>query len=329
MSKQNAGAGECLAFLEEHDDFLVTGHPYADGDSIGSTLAMCEFLELAGKSVRGILFGEVPIRYAFLDRAEELLRLEDGIPDDVGALVCVDVGSVDRIDRILKRLREGTPILNLDHHTSNRNFGTTNWNDTAVSCVGQMLYDIFTLSDRPISRSMAECIYVSIVTDTGRFCYRNTTARTLEIASRLIGLGVNCATICQNVFESGSHPRLRFLARALSTIETTRDEEVCWLTLTQEMYEQTGAMLDDSYEFIDLLKSVRGTRLAMIFREMEDGRTKVSVRTNASISGDELCGHFGGGGHRCAAGAIVDMQIDAVIRDVLKVADRLLEAGRE
>lgn len=319
-------AEDCLEFLKRHDNFLVCAHPYPDGDAIGCVIAMCDFLETTGKKAQGITFSTLPKQYEFLKGSERLLVFPEGVSQDLGALVCLDVGSSDRIEGLMKKLPESIPILNIDHHISNTNFGTVNWNSNVLSSTGEMLYNIFRLSGTPLSPAVSEALYVAIVTDTGRFCYRNTRPETLEAAAQLLRNGVDSTVIFHHVYETGTHNRLRLLTRALSTVETAFDDRVSWMTITQDMYEQTNSFSNDTYEFIDLLTSVGRTVAAILFRELDDGQTKISVRTDGSVNAHELCRNFGGGGHRCAAGTIHDGDLDEAVKDVLKVLGPMLES---
>lgn len=314
----------CLEFVEAHDNFVLCGHPYPDGDSIGSVVAMCELLEGMGKRAQGVLFSSLPDRYSFLQGTEKLSVFPEGIPDSPGALICLDVGSVDRIHGLLDALDDDIPILNIDHHTSNSGFGTVAWNTVALSSVGEMVYNILKKTSVDFTEVIAEALYVAIVTDTGRFSYRNTRPKTLEVCADLLKYGVECATVYENIYENGTHTRLQLLARTLSTVETAFDASVSWMSITQDMYEETGTLMHDSYEFIDLLKAVAGTKVALLFRELEDGRIKMSVRSDGVLSAHELCARFGGGGHRCAAGSIMKGDLLGVVEDVIKALKEML-----
>lgn len=319
----------CLRFLEGHDNFVVCGHPYPDGDSVGSVVAVCEVLRGMGKRAQGVLFSGLPERYSFLRGSENLSIFAEGIPDPVGALVCLDVGSVDRIGEVIDTLGDDIPILNIDHHTSNSGFGSVAWNTTDVSSVGEMLYNMLVASQVVFSEVISEALYVAIVTDTGRFSYRNTTARTLDACADLLRHGVECTAVYEKIYERGTHNRLQLLSRTLPTVETAFDGRVAWMSITQEMYQETGTLMHDSYEFIDLLKSVAGTSVALLLRELEDGRIKMSARSDGSVSAHHLCAKFGGGGHACAAGAMMNGSLQGVVEDVLSVLGKMVERGGE
>lgn len=313
----------CLKFIEAHDDFVLCGHPYPDGDSIGSLVAMGECLTVMGKKAQGVLFSSLPERYSFLKGSEKLTVFPEGIPNPPGALICLDVGSADRIQKLVDALPGDIPILNIDHHTSNPGFGMFTWNTTVLSSVGEMVYNIIKASHVALTEVIAEALYVAIVTDTGRFSYRNTRPETLEACADLLRYGIECASVYENIYENGTHNRLQLLACTLATVETAFDASVSWMVITQDMYEETDTLMHDSYEFIDLLKSVAGTTVALLFRELEDGRIKMSVRSNGSLSAHDLCAEFGGGGHRCAAGSIMKGDLRGVIDDVIVVLRKM------
>jgi phosphoesterase RecJ-like protein len=274
-------ADRVFSFLDEYDDYVVCGHPYPDGDSIGCTLAVCELLRDRGKTSQGVLFSPLPRRFHFLSGTPRLAVLPDGVPEKPGALVCLDIGSKRRITPLLDLLPSSLPILNIDHHVSNVDFGTLNWTTDAVSSVGEMLYVILSARNVPITPSLAEALYVAILTDTGRLCYRNTRPETLEACARLLRHGVDCANVFRNLFEDSSRQRLHLLSRALNTLGTALDDRVSWMSVTRDMYDNTETDFEDTYEFIDIVKSVTGTKVALLFRDA-NGATDPSARTSCA-----------------------------------------------
>lgn len=326
MDKYREKAEECLAFLKDHDDFVVCGHPNPDGDSVGSLVAVCDLLSLMGKRAQGILFAPIPNRYTFMRGTDKLLRYTKIDLSRCGALVCLDLGARERIDKLIGMLPEGTPILNIDHHTSITAFGTVNWICDAVSAAGEMVYNIIKASGKPFTETISEGLYVAIVTDTGRLCYRNTRAATLEACADLVKKGVDPTAIFMNLFERSSRGRLDLLALALSTLESAFDDQVSSMMITEGMYSQTQTSHQDTYEFIDMVQSIAGTRVALLFRELQDDKVKLSVRSDGSVSADELCRVFGGGGHPCAAGAVVTGDLTRAREKVLAALEQLLEA---
>lgn len=310
-------ANQVFSFLEAHDNFVICGHPFPDGDSIGCELAMCELLTSMGKTARGVIFSRLPKRFRFLSGSQDLLVVPPAPPGEPGALICLDIGSRKRITHLLDALPPRLPVLNIDHHVSNSEFGTVNWTTDTVSSVGEMLYVILGARGVPLTSSIAEALYVAILTDTGRLCYRNTRPETLEACADLLRHGVNCANVFRNLFEDSTRQRLHLLSRALDTLGTALDDRVSWMSVTRDMYDTTTTDFEDTYEFIDIVKSVTGTKVALLFRDADGTRVKLSVRSDGTVSAHELCNSFGGGGHRCAAGAIIEGKIEPVRQQVI------------
>ncbi len=310
-------ADQVFSFLEDHDNFVVCGHPFPDGDSIGCQLAMSELLASMGKTARGVIFSPLPKRFRFLSGSDDLIVVPPALPDQLDALICLDIGSKKRITNLLDTLPDGLPVLNIDHHVSNSEFGTVNWIADAVSSVGEMLYVILKERDVPFTPSISEALYVAILTDTGRLCYRNTRPETLEACADLLRHGVNCANVFRNLFEDSTRQRLHLLSRALDTLGTALDDRVSWMSVTHDMCATTTTDFDDTYEFIDIVKSVTGTKVALLLRDTDGARVKLSVRSDGTVSAHELCNSFGGGGHRCAAGAVIPGTIDPVRKQVI------------
>jgi phosphoesterase RecJ-like protein len=188
-----------------------------------------------------------------------------------------------------------------------------------------MLYVIFKARQIHLTPSLAEALYVAILTDTGRLCYRNTRPETLEACAHLLRQGVNCANVFRNLFEDSSRQRLHLLSSALNTLGTALDDRVSWMSVTCDMYDKTDTDFEDTYEFIDIVKSVTGTKVALLFRDADGSKVKLSVRSDGSVSAHQLCNAFGGGGHRCAAGAVIDGPIDPVRTQVIDKLESMFE----
>jgi phosphoesterase RecJ-like protein len=222
-------------------------------------------------------------------------------------------------------LPEDIPILNIDHHTSNNFFGTVNWTEDAISSAGEMLYNMLKMSGAPISKVMAEALYVAIITDTGRLSYSNTSPSTLDACADLMRLGADCPKIAKNLFECSSITRLRLLSKSLTTLETSPDGNISWMVVTREMYKSSGASYQDTYEFVDYAKSVAGARLAILLRDHDPDGVKISVRSDGYVNAHRLCSAFGGGGHECAAGAVLVTNLDEAKTKVFSIVKRMLE----
>jgi len=321
MSENGAASSRARAIqtLREHDKFLLTTHERPDGDAVGSLAAMQQVLAALGKDAVAFLTAdEFPLPYEY--RFIHLDGLVTEPPADIGerVMVFLDCGNVDRTPAAALR-GEGRCILNIDHHHDNTRFGTLNHVDPHASCTAEMVWDLMKGLGVPPTQPVAEALYVGVVTDTGRFMYENTGARAHEMAAELIEGGIDVHAIYRRLYEGIPQGKLELLARGLTNV-TRYDGGLLTVThLTLEDYQSTGA--DESYSegVVDHLRSVEGTAVAGLVRDLlgegQEGQRKVSLRaTDGRVDVSRIARAKGGGGHRQAAGFSTDMDWDELVR---------------
>lgn len=281
--------------------FLLTTHIHPDGDAIGSLLAMGFLLEHLGKEA--VLFTEDPIppQYHFLPG---VAKITHELPDlsTIDACFVLDCGDSKRIGRVAPRLLEIKPIIVIDHHLGRNAFGDICWINPESAAVGELVYHLIKATGTDISYNMAVNIYVAILTDTGSFCYASTSSKTMRIAAEMIDLGVKPSWILAMVYENYSANRLRLLSAALSTLKTYYEGRVGLISVSRDMLRATCTSIEDAENFVNYPRSVAGVQLAVIIKEIEDGRFSVSLRSRDDINVARLAEKFGGGGHFNAAG---------------------------
>lgn len=318
---------EIIEVLRNNDFFLVTSHLNPDGDAIGSQLALASLLEEMGK--RAVIIDEdpVPDRFRFLSQSDRitvisssLLRTED-FPQVSLVLDCSDLGRAGKVQRLVK---ETNLIVNIDHHISNDKFGDINLIDEEASAVGEQIFALIESLGYPVGKERAVSLYTAILTDTGSFQYVNTTPKTHQIAACLLREGINPSLIAEKLYRASSFSQQKLLGLALATLERSSDGSIAWFWLTRDMYRQSQSSSKDTDGFIDCIQSIEGVKLALSFREMEDNKVKVSFRSKGEIDAASLASHFGGGGHRGAAGCRIEGSIQEVEKRVLAVASQCI-----
>jgi bifunctional oligoribonuclease and PAP phosphatase NrnA len=244
-------------------------------------------------------------------------------PDiDERTVIYLDCGNIDRNPlEIVKR--DDTHIVNIDHHHDNTRFGTVNWVDDEASCTAELVWCLMRDLGVEASLTIAEALYVGLVTDTGRFMYENTGARAHVMASELIGAGVDVAGVYKRLYEDMPFAKLALLSRALAHVERYDDGALTMARLTRDDFRLAGAEESYSEGIIDHLRSVAGTRVAAMSRELlaeaATGRKKVSLRaTGDDVDVSAIARAAGGGGHRRAAGfstELSDAELVTFLRD--------------
>jgi phosphoesterase RecJ-like protein len=309
----DAALAETVAAIREGDRFLLTAHEGPDGDALGSLLAMHAILEQLGKdSVMFLASKEfpLPIEYRFLSLEEVFHEPPADLADRT--FIFLDCGNIDRMPvDWLKRDGDGQGrILNIDHHHDNTHFGDVNLVDVEASSTAEIVFALAGHLDAQITPEIADALYVGLVTDTGRFMYENTDARSHRMAADLIEAGVNVHDIYRRLYERVPVEKLRLISRALDKIERYPD---CGLAITyieEEDYAATGSSEVMTEGIIDYVRSIEGTAIAAFIRDKTDGgraARKVSLRGTEGIDVSAIAREHGGGGHRRAAGFSTDL----------------------
>ena len=298
---------QVLDEIAASDLFILVTHENPDGDALGSLVAMQEILHRLGKdSVMFMAADELPLPYEY--RFFMLDGLVSVMPDDVEerTIIFLDCGNIDR-NPADKLKREGAPILNIDHHHDNTCFGTVNHIIPEASCTAEIVWDLMRALDVSTSITIAEALYVGLVTDTGKFMYENTGTRAHRMAAELIEAGVDVHEIYRRLYEGIPYGKLELLARGLANIERYDDGRLTLTHLSERDYRETRAEENYSEGVVDHLRSVDGTLVAGLVRDLlgddKQGRRKVSLRaTDERIDVSRIARAQGGGGHRQAAG---------------------------
>ena len=317
-----------LAALREGERFVLTTHEHPDGDALGSLAAMQQVLDAMGKDAVSFLAADefpLPYEYRFL----ELPKLVTTVPDDVEdrTVIFLDCGNIDR--NPATELKQAARILNIDHHHDNTRFGTVDHVVPQASCTAEVIWDLMAGLGVELTQPIAEALYVGLVTDTGKFMYENTSSSAHVMAADMIGAGIDVHAIYRRLYEGVPQGKLDLLARGLSAVERFDGGLLTITQLTREDYAIAGA--DESYSegVVDHLRSVEGTAVAGLVRELLSdtaaARRKVSLRaTDDRVDVSAIARSLGGGGHRRAAGFSTDLEFGdlvAVLRS--HVADQL------
>jgi bifunctional oligoribonuclease and PAP phosphatase NrnA len=314
-----ATRSQVLAELRDSERFILVTHENPDGDALGSLVAMHELLKSLGKdSVMFMAADEFPLPYEY--RFFQLEGLVSVIPDDVAerTIVFLDCGNIDRNPAdVIKR--DDAHILNIDHHHDNTHFGTVNHVVPEASCTAEIVWDLMRGLDVEPSQPIAEALYVGVVTDTGKFMYENTGTRAHVMAAELIDAGVAVHEIYHRLYEGIPYGKLELLARGLSHVERYDGGALTLTHLSAADYLETGAEENYSEGVVDHLRSVEGTAVAGLVRDLlgegQEGRRKVSLRaTDGRVDVSQIARAQGGGGHRQAAGFSTEMPWDELVR---------------
>ena len=299
------------------DKFVLVTHEHPDGDALGSLVGMHRVLLGVGKdSVMFMAADEFPLPHEY--RFFRFDGLQSELPEDLDerTIVFLDCGNIDRNPVHAFRTDEGQ-ILNIDHHHDNTRFGTVNHVVEDASCTAEIVWDLMTALRVPPTLDIAEALYVGLVTDTGKFMYENTGPRAHVMAAELIAAGVDVHGIYRRLYEGMPYQKLELLGRALHNLQRYDEGRLTFSRLSRDDFKMAGAEESYSEGIIDHLRSVEGTKVAALARELvdgESGRKKVSLRaTDGEIDVSAIARAGGGGGHRQAAGFSTELADDELV----------------
>jgi phosphoesterase RecJ-like protein len=319
-----AEAAHVREYIEAASDVVVISHKDADGDTLGSALAMSEAVRALGKRVFMRVPTPVPEVYSFLPGFEAINADEGGVPPDL--VIVMDASNLERLSDTLGALAPGTPVLNIDHHVSNTRFGVLNLVVPDASSTAEVTVDLFHQMGIEVTPTMAANLYAGLLTDTGGFRHENTTYRALEIAAELVRRGADAADIAERIYKSKKLSTMKLTALVMATIGYECEDRLVHAFVSQELLRRSGAQMDESEGLIDMLQSVEGLLFAVLFKEIDPGMTKISVRSRGTANANQLAAAFGGGGHARASGAEIAMPLEEARGAVLAEARRMLEA---
>lgn len=319
-----SGQASALATMKQVSEQLLAGerfvlatHENPDGDALGSLVAMHGLLIALGKQADMFLSErDMPLPYEY-----RFLRLEhviDAPPHDVAdrTVVFLDCGNIDRNPAAM--LHDAEVLVNIDHHHDNTGFGTLNLVVPEASCTAEIVWELMRgLGVRPGSE-VAEALYVALITDTGRFMYETTGPKAHEMAADLIAAGVDVQGVYRRLFEEVPLPKLKLLARALSDVRSYDSGQLTLASISAADFAAAEAEEGHYEGIVDHLRSVRGTKVAALIREVPGTampmRRKVSLRaTGDDVDVSAIARTQGGGGHRRAAGFTTELHLGEIV----------------
>ncbi len=297
--------------IGRRQSFVVTSHARPDGDAVGSTLACCEILRKMGKQCEVVLHDGVPGIYANLPFANQVLQA-GSVNGKYEAAIILECDSVERTR--VEGLRDHF-LINIDHHLSAKPFANVNWIENDACATGEMIYRLAREADIVICPEIATCLYTAMLTDTGSFSFPGTDAHTFELAAELVRCGADPVAIAQRMYFSHKTEKMRLLGTALDHLQ--RSGPLVWMHVTRDDMQRAGAVDEDCEGLVNYALGIDGVEVAVFFRELANGRYRVSLRSKGSINVTRVAEKFGGGGHSCASGCSLPGPLEAATERIL------------
>ena len=325
---------QIISRLKASDHVLIASHTDPDGDAIGSLLAAGISMTALGK--RATLYNESPIPavYRFLPRVETIVSRLDG-RDAFDAVLVLDCGQIDRVGAAALPIVRKTPVVvNIDHHATNTGFGDFQLVDPEACATAEIIYRLINRMEIAIDADMATAIYTGIFTDTGSFRFANTNQAAFAVCDQMVARGADPYTVAKHVYGTYSLGRIKLLNRALDSIEISNNGRLSLMTLTREMFDETGTQPEDVDGMINYARRIRDIKIAVLIQEYPNGhapedpvngrgRYHVSLRSDGAVDVSRIASLFGGGGHRNAAGFTVQTDITDIKNGMMELANGL------
>lgn len=304
------------SLLSKPKQVLIVGHRNPDGDAVGSSLALALTLEKLGHTVQVVMPNALPKSLMWMPGSDRILQYErdkeaiDSFLEDMEVVFTLDFNSLSRIGDLQEPLeelhRKEIPFIMIDHHQSPDDYAVVTYSDVGMSSTAQMVYHFIDSMGwiEYLDADIASCIYTGILTDTGSFKYRSTTATTHRVAANLLEAGAINWKISNNIFDTNSENRLKLLSTALNNLVVLPKYNTAYITLSQDELNAHHFQKGDTEGFVNYALSIEKINLALIFIESKQEEIiKISLRSKGDFSVNEMSRkHFSGGGHDNAAG---------------------------
>ena len=314
---------------------LISTHMLPDGDGLGAETALFHYIKMTGRKCQVINPDPCPKRYRFLDQKDLILRSEETAKPwpKWDLWIIVDTNDPKRLGNLWKNFSSrAKTIIFLDHHP--KILGTTEIQypdhssvveDLGASSIAELLYRLFSeLNLAPITPPIAQSLYVSVMTDTNSFRYAATTPLAHRIAAEMIELGVNPEKIYQTIYSSKEVSHLRLLGKILQETQVAGNGKIAWFQMGRKVRLDHKASADDTQSFLNILLLSKGAEVVCFFREEDDKRVRLSMRSKGKVAINQIAMDLGGGGHEFAAGASLPGPLSSAAKRVLDALEKLL-----
>ncbi|HOB24692.1 MAG TPA: bifunctional oligoribonuclease/PAP phosphatase NrnA [Kaistella sp.] len=312
--------------LKPENKIVIITHYNPDGDAIGSSLGLKHFLKQKGLQADVIVPNDFPKFLKWMPEAKKIIiadykRKQAGEAIyNADVIFILDFNASNRSGNLvgpwLEKAR-ATKIL-IDHHQQPEDFDFV-YSDTTIPATSQMVYHFIEALDEEklVNQDIADCLYTGIMTDTGGFRFRSTSATTHRIIANLIEKGADPAMITSNTWDTNTVSRLHLLSLILSRIEVVKDGKVAILWLKRDELKEFGFQKGDTEGFVNYGLSIMGTQVSAFFMEdLYEDFIKISFRSKEDVDVNQFARkYFNGGGHINAAGGKYFKSIEDTIED--------------
>ena len=313
--------------LKEAETILLYPHIIMDGDTLGSSIALCIALRKIGKKAFILIEDEIPSYLLFLEK--DYCTYDQDVLNEPDISISIDCSDIERFVKRKEKFLTGKLSICIDHHRTNNSFAEMNYIDEYAGATGEIIYDLIKAIGIELNVEMAEAIYTAIATDTGNFQYTNTTKRTHLITAELFDIGINLEKISVEVYQNIRHEKLKITNEVIRTIEMLNNGKADIAYVNQAMLKKTGALMEETEGIIETLRNISGVEISAFLKENKLNEIKVGLRAKTYGDVSAIAQTFGGGGHRKAAGCTLNTTLEEAKRLISSaIISHLEEADR-
>ena len=314
---------ELVAALKAGRRFVIASHQRPDGDAIGSAMAMALALRAMGKEAT-VVTDAVPPVFLQPFPGVDGIQITTSVTSRYDAAVIMECGDLSRtgvagLDR--------APVVNIDHHPGNSSYGAINWIDESAAACGEMVCTLIDALGVPLTPEIATHLYLAVLTDTGSFHFSHLTPWTYEVARRAVEAGADPQWIARTHYDSNSLARVRIFGAVLNDMVIQNEGKVALLAITRQAMRDLGGTSDDLEGLINFPLTVKEVEAVAFFKEAGDHDWRVSLRSKGAVNVGAIAQHFGGGGHKNAAGCSTTGDLTAVQKRFGELMVQAVEKG--
>lgn len=316
--------------VRRHQRFLLTSHIRPDCDALGSELGMAAILESLGKQVTIANGHATPPSLAFIDPQKRIRVIGRDIQPadlaDIEVIIVLDTSAWIQLGPMADVVRaSAAKKLVVDHHVSEDDLGAELFKNTSAEATGRLVLEAAEHLKVKLTPDIARSLFAAIATDTGWFRFSSAGSGTYRAGATLIDAGAAPAQIFNDLYEQETIGRVRLRGLILSRVQAELDGRLVHTFVLKDDYARTGSIPSDTEDVINMTLNIAGTKFAVIMVELPDGGFKISFRSRSDVDCSKVAEHFGGGGHRAAAGASVKgsfAEVQPAVLDVVRAALR-------
>ncbi len=318
--KERISMKKVAELIKKSKKAVILPHINADGDAIGSSMAMKEILLSLGISSEIYTDEPVEERLGFISDG---IKVYEGNVCEFDLCIVLDCGDTDRLGNRGEIMEKANTVVCLDHHRTNKGFGDASVILPDASATGEIMFDLCNELGVTMTPAIARYIYAAILSDTGGFAYSNTTVKTFAIASELVKYNINHAEIARLMFDTVDINSELIKAELTKEIMSYCDGKIRTVCATREICKKFNVDVEEIEGLVDIPRRIRGTEIAVAIKEHDD-HVRVSLRSNEYADVSKIATKFGGGGHMRAAGCTIYKSADEALEDIVKVCEEAL-----